>query len=295
MQRTEAIWGICLALPWMFGFIIWTAGPMLASIVLSLTSWDLLSPPKFVGLQNYATLIGNDPSVLQSLKVTTIYAFFALPLNLLLGLFVAVLLNQKIKAQSFIRTVYYLPAVVSGVAVALLWSWIFSPDFGMLNTLLSYVGIQGPGWLASETWVLPSFILMSLWGVGGAMIIYLAGLQGIPTELYEAAQVDGANDWIRFWSITIPMISPVLLFNLIIGIIQALQEFVRAYVMTNGGPHDASLFFMLYLYRNAFEYFKMGYASSLAWVLFAYIMVLTLLVLRSSAAWVYYEGQIKGR
>jgi len=295
LQRTEAIWGIGLALPWLIGFVVWTAGPMLASIVLSLTSWDLLSPPKFVGLANYATLIGNDPSVFQSLKVTTLYAFFALPLNLALGLFVAVLLNQKVRFQSFIRTVYYLPAVVSGVAVALLWSWIFSPDFGMLNTLLSYVGITGPGWLASETWVLPSFILMSLWGVGGAMIIYLAGLQGIPTEMYEAAQVDGASDWVRFWSITIPMVSPVLLFNLIIGIIQALQEFVRAYIMTNGGPHDASLFFMLYLYRNAFEYFKMGYASSLAWVLFIYIMVLTVLVLRSSAAWVYYEGQIKGK
>ena len=268
---------------------------MIASIVLSLTSWDLLSPPKFVGLANYGAMLGHDSSVLQSLRVTTVYAFFALPLHLALGLTIAILLNQNIRFQSLIRTIYYLPAVVSGVAVALLWSWIFSPDFGMLNTLLAYVGITGPGWLASETWVLPSFVLMSLWGVGGAMIIYLAGLQGIPTELYEAAQVDGANNWIRFWTITLPMISPVLLFNLIIGIIQALQVFVQAYVMTNGGPHDASLFFMLYLYRNAFEYFKMGYASALAWLLFVYIMILTLLVLRSSAAWVYYEGQIKGR
>lgn len=295
LNRAEATWGIIFAAPWIAGFAIWTAGPMIASLVLSLMQWDLLTPPRFVGVGNYATLVGNDPSVLQSLKVTTIYAFVALPLHVALGLFVALLLNQNIRFQSLVRTVYYLPAVVSGVAVALLWRWIFSPDFGLLNTLLGYVGISGPAWIASETWVLPSFIVMSLWGIGGGMIIYLAGLQGIPTELYEAAEVDGASDWVRFWNVTIPMLSPVLLFNLIIGIIGALQEFVRAYVMTGGGPHDASLFFMLYLYRNAFEYFKMGYASALAWLLFAYILILTLLVLRSSAAWVYYEGQMKGR
>jgi len=284
-----------LAAPWILGFLIFRAGPMMASIFLSLTAWDLLTPWKFVGLQNYRTLLFNDESVRTALRVTTLYSVVAVPLHILLGLFVAILLNQKIKFQSVIRTIYYLPSVVSGVAVALLWRWIFSPDFGLLNAMLANVGIRGPAWLSNEYTVLPSFVLMSLWSIGGGMIIYLAGLQGIPTDLYEAAEVDGAGTLTKFLNVTVPMISPVIFFNLIIGIIQALQEFVRAYIMTNGGPHDASLFYMLYLYRNAFEFFKMGYASALAWVLFAYIMLLTLIVFRFSAAWVYYEGTVKGK
>jgi multiple sugar transport system permease protein len=216
-------------------------------------------------------------------------------LHTVFGMLLAILLNQKIRFQRFVRTVYYLPSVVSGVAVALLWQWIFSPDFGLLNALLGLVGITGPAWLADEHTVIISFVIMSLWGVGAGMIIYLAGLQGIPSDLYEAAQVDGAGTMRQFWNITIPMLSPVIFFNVIIGVIAALQIFTQAYVMTNGGPHDASLFFMLYLYRNAFEFFKMGYASALAWVLFFYILALTLLVIRSSAIWVYYEGRTGGR
>jgi multiple sugar transport system permease protein len=295
LARREAVWGIACASPWFIGFFVFTAGPMLASIVLSLTSWDLLTAPHFVGLQNYQTLFGGDSSVWHSLLVTTFYAVLAVPLHTVFGLILAILLNQKIKFQRFVRTVYYLPSVVSGVAVALLWQWIFSPDFGLLNTLLGYVGIKGPAWLADEHTVILAFVVMSLWGVGAGMIIYLAGLQGIPSDLYEAAQVDGASSMRQFWNITIPMLSPVIFFNVIIGVIGALQIFTQAYVMTNGGPHDASLFFMLYLYRNAFEYFKMGYASALAWVLFFYIMALTIFVIRSSAIWVYYEGRTTGR
>jgi multiple sugar transport system permease protein len=295
LARREALWGLACASPWFIGFFVFTAGPMLASILLSLTSWDLLTAPHFVGLQNYQTLFGGDSSVWHSLEVTTFYTVLAVPLNTAFGLFLAILLNQKIRFQRFVRTVYYLPSVVSGVAVALLWQWIFSPDFGLLNTLLGYVGIKGPAWLADGHTVIPAFVVMSLWGVGASMIIYLAGLQGIPSDLYEAAQVDGAGTLRQFWTITIPMLSPVIFFNVIMGIIAASQIFTQAYVMTNGGPHDASLFFMLYLYRNAFEYFKMGYASALAWVLFFYILILTLFVIRSSAAWVYYEGRTGGR
>lgn len=295
MARREALWGYLCAAPWFIGFFVFTAGPMLASVVLSFTSWDLLTPPHFVGLQNYQTLFGADTSVWHSLEVTTFYAVLAVPLHTAFGMFLAILLNQNIRFQRLVRTVYYLPSVVSGVAVALLWQWIFSPDFGLLNTLLGYGGIKGPAWLADGHTVIPAFVLMSLWGVGASMIIYLAGLQGIPTDLDEAAQVDGAGTARQFWAITVPMLSPVIFFNVIMGIIAASQIFTQAYVMTDGGPHDASLFFMLYLYRNAFQYFKMGYASALAWVLFFYILAFTLLVIRSSSAWVYYEGRTRGR
>jgi len=295
MARREALWGFACASPWLVGFVVFTAGPMLSSIVLSLTSWDLITPLHFVWFQNYRTLVAGDATVWHSLAVTSFYAVLAVPLNTACGLALAILLNQQIKLQRLIRTVFYLPSVVSGVAVALLWEWIFSPDFGVLNALLGYVGIKGPAWLADPRTVIFAFVIMSLWGVGSGMIIYLAGLQGIPTDLYEAAQVDGAGSVRQFWQITVPMLSPVIFFNVIIGIIGALQTFTQAFIMTNGGPNDASLFFMLYLYRNAFQYFKMGYASALAWVLFIYIMLLTLLVIRSSAVWVYYEGRTRGR
>ena len=176
------------------------------------------------------------------------------------------------------RTVYWLPSVVSGVAVALLWAWIFNPEFGLVNYLLSLVGIEGPGWLIDDDWALWAFIIMSCWGAGGGMLIYLAGLQNVPTELYEAAQIDGANAWQRFWRVTIPMMTPTIFFNLIMGIISHLQTFTSAYIMTGGGPNNATLFFMLVLYNNAFQWFRMGYASALAWLLFFYIMILTLFV-----------------
>jgi multiple sugar transport system permease protein len=183
--------------------------------------------------------------------------------------------------------------VVSGVAVALLWRWLFSPDFGLINSFLAIVGIRGPAWLSDSHWALPALIIMSIWGVGSGMVIYLAGLQGVPTALYEAAELDGANGRQRFWHITVPMISPVIFFQAIIGIIGALQVFTQAFIMTDGGPKEATLFYLLYLYRNGWVYLKMGYASALAWVLFIYIMIMTLLILRSSSAWVYYEGSMR--
>jgi len=213
------------------------------------------------------------------------------PLNLVVGFFVAILLNQKMPAQAFVRTLYFLPSVVPAVAVATLWRWLFLKRFGLLSILLSMVGIAAPDFLGDPNWVMPAFIIMSVWGVGGGMLIYLAGLQGIPTDLYEAAEIDGANALNRFWHVTVPMMSPQILFNLVMGVIGGLQVFATAMVMTDGGPRDASLFYMLHLYRNAFEYFRMGYGSALAVLLFIYIVTLSSLVFRSSAGWVYYESK----
>lgn len=292
LAKRENLEGWLFASPWILGFLLFTLGPMIASGVLAFAEWDILNPPKWVGLSNFDRFI-HDASALHALRITTIYAVVSVPLQIVLGLGIALLLNAKISGLRFYRTIYYLPAVLSGVAVALLWRWIFSKEFGLLNLGLSLVGIEGPGWLTDPTWALRALILMSLWGVGGSMVIYLAGLQGIPTELYEAAQVDGAGGIRRFFNITLPLLTPVLFFQLIIGIIRSLQVFVEAYIMTEGGPAEATLFFVLHLYRNAFLYFRMGYASLLAWVLFLYVLILTMLVFRSSQAWVYYEGEAK--
>jgi len=276
--------------PWIFGFIVFTAGPVLASVFFSFNIYDVIQPPRWTGLDNYKALL-QDRLFWQSLKVTATYSLGAVPLGIILSLAIALVLNRDIRGVSVFRTVFYLPSVISGVAVSLLFMWIFNSDFGLLNYLLwKLFHIRGPAWIMDEHWVVPSLILMSLWGIGGGIVIYLAGLQGIPTELYEAAEIDGAGAWGKLLKITIPMMTPVIFFNLVTGIIGSFQVFTQAYVMTAGGPHNASLFYVLYLYRNAFYYFKMGYASALAWVLFLVVLTLTLLVFRSSAIWVYYEA-----
>ena len=294
-RRSEALTGILMASPWILGFIIFIAGPMLVSLYLSFTRWDLFTEPRWIGLRNYEQLIFRDARFLLSLKVTTIYAFVSVPLQVSLGLVLATLLNQKIRYLGFFRTVYYLPSVIGGIAVAVMFRWIFGTQFGLINSMLASFGIQGPSWLGDPDLVLVSFILMSMWGAGASMLIYLGALQGIPTELYEAADVDGAGTLTRFFRVTVPMMTPVIFFNMIMGIIGALQEFVLPFIMTRGGPANSSTFLVLYLYRNAFEIFKMGYASAIAWVLFLYIMVLTIFIIRSSSMWVYYEGSLKGR
>ena len=280
-----------LVLPWIIGFLAFQLGPMIVSLGLSFTEWRMFTPPEFIGLGNYIEMVTDDPNFIQAFKVTTIFSVTSVPLRIALGVLVALLLNAKIRGLAFIRTVFYLPATVSGVAVAMVWLLILNGDFGLLNRALGLIRIEGPYWLTNTRTVLASFVLMSLWSVGAGIIIYLAGLQGVPNELYEAAEVDGASDWVQFWKITLPMISPVLFFQLVVGMINALQEFAGPFIMTQGGPGNASLFVMLYLFRNGFEFFRMGYASGLAWVLFVYIMLLTLLIIRSSAVWVYYEGE----
>lgn len=295
LARREALLFYVLIAPWLVHLLVFTLGPVVTSLYLSFTQYDIVNPATWIGLANYQRLFTADPLFYQSLRVTAIWVVVGLPLRLIVALFFAVLLNQKVPAIGFFRTVYYLPSVVSGVAVALLWVWVLQPQFGLLNYFLHMVGLPGPLWLASPTWALPGFIVMSLWTVGSTMIIFLAGLQGIPLELYEAAEIDGAGRVRRFFNVTIPLITPVIMFNLVIGIINSFQVFTQAFVMTNGGPNNATLFYVLYLYRVAFQYSQMGYASALAWILFLIILVLTLLVFRSSGRWVYYEGGVKGR
>lgn len=293
LTRREALWAYLLISPWIIGFIVLTAGPMIASMVFSFTDYSVINPARFVGLDNWKYMFFEDPLFWHSLRVTLTYAIVALPLGLALGLGLALLLNTKVPGITVWRTVYYMPSVVSGVAVSVLWSYVFNPRFGIMNWMLGWFGIKGPGWLASVDWALPAMIIMSLWGVGGGMITYLAGLQGIPTPLYEAATIDGATKWHQFWRITLPLITPVIFYNLVTGIIGAFQYFTNAFVMTNGGPANATEFYNLYLYRNTFRWGRLGFGSAMAWFLLFMVLVMTLLVFRSSAAWVYYEGELK--
>ena len=292
-KRHETILGWLMVSPWLIGFICFSALPMFASLIISFTEWDMLSKPEWVGFENYKTLFFEDPLALHSLNITILFTIVSIPLNIVFGLALAMLLNTSIRGLAIFRTIYYLPAILSGVAVALMWRWIFSTEFGLLNALLSMIGIEGPAWLTDRIWVLPSFVIMRLWSVGGGMIIYLAGLQSIPTNLYEAANIDGANWWHRTRFITLPMLSPTIFFQLIVGFIFSMQIFTEAFIMTNGGPADASLFYLLYLYRTAFQYFDMGYASALAWVLFVVILVLTIILFKTGKSWVYYELDTK--
>ncbi len=295
LARRESLWAYAFITPWLIGFLVFTAGPMAASLFFSLTEYNIISPPQWLGLTNYINLF-QDELFWHSLRVTFQYAAFALPLGLVFSYLIAVLLNQKVPGVNVWRTIYFLPSVVAGVAVALLWARIFDLKFGILNPFLAQFGIKGPGWLADPNWSVPALVIMSLWGVGGNVIIYLAGLQGVPTDLYDAAKVDGATAWQRFRHVTLPMTTPVIFYNLVLGLIGTFQYFTEVYVLTGGagGPVRSTLFYNLYLYQNAFKYFHMGYASTMAWVLFVIVLLLTLLIFRSSDIWVYYEGQLKG-
>ncbi len=288
-QREAVLFYICIS-PWLIGFILFYLGPILASFYYSLTEWDLLTSPQFIGLDNYVRLFTRDALALKSFKVTLVYTLVYVPLDLIFGLSLALLLNQKLRGIGVFRTVYYLPSVLSGVAYVVMWMWMFNPQHGLINTLLAYVGIQGPRWLLDPKWALSALIMMSLWGVGRSMIIFLAGLQDIPIVLYEAAEIDGASRWKKFWKVTLPLLTPSLLFNLIFGIILTFQTFTNAFVATNGGPLDSTLFYVLYLYRKAFEHLQMGYASAMAWVLFLIVLVCTLVIFLTSGKWVFYRS-----
>lgn len=293
-MRKEALEGYLFIMPWLVGLVIFVIGPILVSFYLSFTNYEIVRAPTLVGLRNYEQLWG-DRLFWQALKVSSIYVFTSVPLGLILSFAVALLMNQKVRFVGLWRTIYYVPSLVPVIASTMLWLWIFNPEFGLLNMMLRMVGIDGPLWLGHSQWALPSLILMSLWTVGAPMLIYLAGLQGIPTDLYEAAEIDGAGSWSRFRHVTIPMMTPVIFFNLVISMIYAFQVFVQPFIMTQGGPRYATLFYVLYLYQNAFQFFRMGYASALAWVLFAVILILTAFIFRSSAVWVYYEGELRRR
>ncbi|HUC93819.1 MAG TPA: sugar ABC transporter permease [Paenibacillus sp.] len=289
----ERKWGILFALPAMLGFIIFVAGPMIASLIFSMTDWSIGSDMKFTGLENYRTMTAEDPLFSKSLFVTLYYTIGSVPLGIMAAFLIAMLLNQKVKGLAIFRTVYYLPVLVPSIANSMLWLWLFNPDFGLFNSMLRSVGLPGSQWIYSETAAIPSLILMSTWGVGNAAVIFLAGLQGVPGHLYEAVEVDGGGALRKFWHVTLPSMTPTIFFNVIMGMIGTLQVFDQAYVMTNGGPNNATLFYIFYLYRKAFSEAQMGYAAALAWVLFLIIMALTALVFRSSRFWVYYEGEGK--
>jgi multiple sugar transport system permease protein len=288
----DNIAGFLFIMPWLIHFFGLIAFAMLFSLGISLTETDLLTGFRFVGFENY-TRMWSDELFWKSLRVTAYYTFALVPTSIVISLIIALLMNQKVTGIGFWRTVYYLPSIVQGVAVAVLWGFVLNPRFGLINAGLKMIGITGPQWLYSEQWAVPGLIIMGLWGAGGAMLLYLAGLQGIPTALYEAAEIDGATSFRRFWHITIPMLTPTIYFNLLINIIASFQVFTQAYVMTDGGPNNATLTQVLYLYRKGFSNFEFGYASALAWALFVLIMVFTILVVRSSESWVYYEGELK--
>lgn len=290
LSRREARDGYIGILPWFIGFLLFTLVPLVTALGLSFCYWDILTPIRWAGLNNYRNIL-SDSKVLASMWNTFRYMIAVVPLTTALGLLLALMLNQQIRGILAFRLVYYLPAVLPGVSVALLWVWMLNPDFGIINTLLGYLGINpGPGWLTDKKWAMWGIVLRQCWGVGGGMILFLAALQSVPQNYYEAARIDGANLLQRFFNITLPMISSTIFYFIITGIIGALQEFTIFRVMTNGGPSRSTTTFVLYLYSTAFNSYTMGYASALAWVMFIVSLVLTGLMFRTST-WVYYESE----
>ncbi len=292
LRRREAFIGYAVISPWIIGFLLFTAFPMLFSLYLAGTDWDLLGTPHWIGLGNFHTLVTDD-LFWTSMGNTTFYTVFAVPAGLVMALGAALLLNQGVKGTNIYRLLAYLPSQLPVVATAILWFLIFSPTYGLANDLLTHLRLPTSQWLYSTTMVKPSLVIKSAWSFGGAMIIFLAGLQGIPPSLYEAAKIDGAGAWAQFRYVTIPMLSPIIFFNLVLGIIASYQVFTDVFVMTQGGPGNSSLMLVLYIYQNAFSYFRMGYAALLSWVLFAITLVMTLGQFALQRRWVYYEGEAK--
>ncbi len=292
LRGREAITFYLFILPWVIGFLIFTCGPIVASLVLSFAEYDIVSPIQFIGLGNFKELF-NDPLFYTSLSNTLYIVVLAVPLGMVVSFCLALLLNQKVRFMAAYRTAYFIPSIVPAVASAALWLYLLQPQWGLVNGFLELLGISGPGWLSSELWSKPAIILMMVWASGGTMIIYLAGLQDIPQVFYEAAEIDGANSWRKFWHITLPLMTPSIFFTLVLGMIGTFQIFAQIFVLTDGmgGPQNSTLVYMIYLYRNGFNFFRMGYASAMAWVLFILILVLTWLQFRTASRWVYYEAE----
>ncbi len=294
-RRREELLAWLFITPWLIGFVVFTGGAMVYSLFISFYETNFLNKNDFVGLANYDRLVG-DPLFWKSLRVTAYYTVLAVPLSTLSALGIALMLNQKLRLSSFWRTVYYLPAIVSGVAVSLIWAWVLDPNDGLLNSLLSTVGIQGPRWFASEQWAVPGMVLIAVWGAGTNMLLYLAGLQSIPTDLKEAARIDGAGPVRAFFGVVLPLLTPTIFFNVVLALIGSFQVFTQAYVLTKGGPNNATLTMVLYLYKRGFgSYgtFEFGYASAVAWALFVVILGFTLVLVRSQSRWVHYEGGLR--
>ena len=289
--KTETLWGLVCVSPAIIGFLFFEIGPMIASFVLSFTDWSVTGQAHWLGFANFRTIFGSDDLFRTSARVTVTYAVVSVPLQIVVAFILALLLNERIKGLPLFRTIFYLPSTVPLIASSVLWLWMYNPDFGLFNAVLDKFGIPPQQWIYASGSVVPSLIIMSLWSIGPMMIIFLAGLTAVPQHLYEAVSLDGGNVWNRLFSVTIPMITPTLLFNLVLSIIGSLQTFTQAYVMTDGGPGNSSLFYGLYLYRQAFQLGNLGYAASLGVIQFVVIAALSLLVFRSSSRWVHYGGE----
>lgn len=283
-------WAIFLVLPAILGFFLWQVGPMIANFVISFTDWEVGSSPQFIGFSNYKELFFDDFIFKKSMGVTFYFAIGSVIASGISAFIVALLLNQQIKFKSVFRALYFLPAIIPLVASSTVWMWLFNPNFGLLNYTLGLLGLPGSEWIYGEATAVPSLILMSVWSMGQTMIIFLAGLQGIPRQLYEAVEIDGGGWWARFAHVTIPMMTPTLFFHIVMGLIGSFQAFVQPYLMTQGGPNYQTMFAVYYIYNNAFFYQRMGYASAIATILFLIILVFTLLVFGTSSRWVYYEA-----
>jgi len=282
--------GYLFIMPWLIGLVVFTLGPFIASLYLSFTDWRILGTPKWVGFDNYQRILTTDPLFRTTLRNTVYYAIFHVIGVNVMALALAQLLNQKLRGFVLFRTLFYLPTVTSGVATALVFSLMFNGNTGIINAALRLVGIKGPNWLFSETWTMPALIAISIWDLGVPMLIYLAALQNVPVELNEAALIDGANRWQRFRNVLLPLISPTIFFNVMVSVIGSFKVFTLAKVITEGGPANATLFYVLYLYRQAFESLRMGYATALGWILFLIIFVLSGIQILASRRWVYYES-----
>jgi multiple sugar transport system permease protein len=289
----DALVAYAFIAPWIIGFVIFTGGPIIASFLLSFFRWKIIAPPQYVGFENFVKLFTADEWFRISLGVTAKYILIHVPISQALALLLALLLNQRVRFVGFWRTIFYLPAVVSGVAGSVLWMWMYHNELGIVNNFLIMIGLQPENWLYTKETVLGALIVKSFWNVGVPMVIYLAALQGMPQALYEAAEIDGAGEVTKFTRITLPMLSPAIFFNVVIGIITAVQTFAEPYVMTKGGPENATLFLGLYLYQNAFSFLQMGYASAMAWIMFLIIFVLTIIQFSLAGRWVYYESDAR--
>jgi multiple sugar transport system permease protein len=288
--RRRTLLGYLFLSPWLLGLLAFTLFPILAVFGLGFMKYGIFGRPTWIGIQHYRDIFTDDRLFLTTLGNTLYFVALSVPLSTVIGFLLAVALNTRLIGQTIFRTAFYVPSIVPQVAAVLLFVWLFHPQIGLINFALDLLGLEGPNWLGRPQWAKPAIVIMGLWGVGGGMIIYLAGLQSIPQHLYEAAEIDGATEMRRFLTITIPMMTPTLFYNLVIGIIGSFQVFVTAYVATQGGPLNSTLFYVLYLYRYAFEEFKLGYASAMAWILFLLVLALTVVVFRSSSSWVYYES-----
>jgi multiple sugar transport system permease protein len=292
MRRREALAGLAFVLPWVLSLLVFTAYPVISAFYLSFTEYNIVQAPRWTGLDNYRTMFTTDPAFWTSVRNSAYYALISVPLGLAGSLLLAVILNLRARGIGVYRTIFYLPALAPPVAGTIIFILMFDPDAGLINAVLGGLGLPAPGWLTDPAWSKPALIILSLWGLGAGALIFLAGLKEIPQTLLEAAAIDGAGPWQRFRAVTLPLLTPVILFNLVMGIIGSFQVFTQAFVIggTTGEPLESTLVFMVHIYRNAFRYFSMGYASALSVVLFLAVLAVTLLVFRSARVWVYYEG-----